>query len=139
MASEDAVLTLGDASDEAFGTATAAWDKPDFATSANNDAFPNVTEAVAGSNEPSIKAPAKFACDILASDGAQSLSLTDIAVWRDWVWWSYENPVDPDSFLYCNGNGTLTLFVADTDNHRIRKISGTILYDENGDKMWTAM
>jgi hypothetical protein len=74
--------------------------------------------------------------DGLASDGVQFSSPTDIAVWRDWAWWPYENPIDPNSFLYRNGNGTLALFVADTDNHRIRKISGTILYDKNGDKTW---
>ena len=50
----------------------------------------------------------------------------------------YANPIDPDSFLYRNGNGTLALFVADTANHRIRKISGDVKFDPvNGEKIWS--
>ena len=60
--------------------------------------------------------------DGLASQGAQFSYPTDIAV--------------SDSTVYHNGNGTLALFVADTDNHRIRKITGDILFDENGEKTW---
>ena len=51
--------------------------------------------------------------DGFAVDGARFSSPTDIAVWRDWAWWPYPNPLDEDSFLYRNGNGTLALFVAD--------------------------
>lgn len=60
--------------------------------------------------------------DGLVSEGAQFSSPTDIAVWRDW---------------YSSGNRALVLFVADTDNHRIRKITGDITYDANGDKTWS--
>lgn len=75
--------------------------------------------------------------DGLASDGAQFSSPTDIAVWRDWAWWPYANPIDPDSFLYRNGNGTLSLFVADAGNHCIRKITGDIEFDPiHGEKIW---
>eukprot|EP00804_Cyclotella_cryptica_P001991 CCRYP_007413-RA/>CCRYP_007413-RA protein AED:0.05 eAED:0.03 QI:0/0/0/1/1/1/4/0/2016 len=85
---------------------------------------------LAGTGTPGYK-------DGLASDGAQFSSPADVAVWRDWSWWPYENPIDPDSLLYRNGNGTLVLFVADTDNHRIRKISGDVSYGESGEKTWT--
>lgn len=50
-------------------------------------------------------------------------SPSDVAVWRDWSWWPYPDPVDPDSDLYRNGGGALVLLVADTANHRIRKIT----------------
>ena len=72
--------------------------------------------------------------DGLASDGAQFSSPTDIVVWRDWAWWPVDDSVGPDS--YRNGNGTLVLFIADTDNHRIRKLTGDISYLENGEKTW---
>ena len=76
--------------------------------------------------------------DGLASDGAKFSSPADIAVWRDWAWWPYKNPIDPDSFLYRSGNGTLALFVADAGNHRIRKISGDIVNDPTqGEKIWS--
>ncbi len=76
--------------------------------------------------------------DGFALDGAKFSSPTDIAVWRDWAWWPYENPIDPDSFLYQSGNGTLALFVADAGNHRIRKISGDIVIDPiRGEKNWS--
>ncbi|KAL7552581.1 hypothetical protein ACHAWF_015815 [Thalassiosira exigua] len=75
--------------------------------------------------------------DGLASEGSQFSSPADIAVWRDWAWWPYPNPIDPDSFLYRNGNGTLALFVADTGNHRISKISGDIGFDAAGEKRWS--
>jgi hypothetical protein len=75
--------------------------------------------------------------DGLATEGAQFSSPSDIAVWRDWAWWQYQDPRDSDSTLSRNGNGTLALFVADTDNHRIRKITGDVSYDENGDKTWS--
>ena len=68
---------------------------------------------------------------------AQFSSPTDVAVWRDWAWWPYPNPIDPDSFLYRNGNGTLALFVTDTANHRIRKITGEVeVHPESGQKVW---
>lgn len=76
--------------------------------------------------------------DGFASDGAQFSSPTDIAVWRDWAWWPYANPIDPDSYLYRNGNGTIALFVADAGNHRVRKISGDIVLDPtHGEKIWS--
>ena len=55
-------------------------------------------------------------------------SPSGIAIWRDWLWWSYPNPIDPDLSLYRNGNGTLVLFVADTGNHCIRKIVAKEVY-----------
>ena len=73
--------------------------------------------------------------DGLASDGAQFSSPTDIVVWRDWAWWPVGNSTDTE--FYRNGNGTLVLFVADTDNHRIRKLTGDISYLENGVKTWS--
>ena len=57
--------------------------------------------------------------DGLASGGAQFSSPTDIAVWHDWT-----------------NNGAPVLFVADTDNHRIRRITGEIVHDLNGSKEW---
>jgi len=76
--------------------------------------------------------------DGFATEGAQFSSPADIAVWRDWSWWPYPNPIDPDSVLYRNGNGTLALFVADTANHRIRKISGVVEFDpDSGEKIWS--
>lgn len=54
-----------------------------------------------------------------------------IAVWYDWEWWPYPNPIDPDSNLYENGNGALTLFVSDTGNHQIRKLRVHFTDDEN--------
>ena len=90
----------------------------------------NVT-TLAGTGSPGDK-------DGFASEGAQFSSPTDIAVWRDWAWWPYENPIDPDSFLFQNGNGSVVLFVADTGNHRIRKVSGDIEVDrESGNEIWT--
>eukprot|EP00985_Skeletonema_marinoi_P018530 scaffold10386_cov70-Skeletonema_marinoi.AAC.1 len=35
--------------------------------------------------------------DGLPTEGVQFSSPTDIALWRDWEWWPYENPIDPDS------------------------------------------
>lgn len=46
-----------------------------------------------------------------------------ICVWRDWQMWPYPDPLDPYVNVYRSGNGTLTLFVADTGNHQIRKIT----------------
>ncbi|KAL9185156.1 hypothetical protein ACHAXT_002933 [Thalassiosira profunda] len=78
--------------------------------------------------------------DGLAVDGVQFSSPTDIAVWRDWAWWPYPNPIDPDSFLYRNGNGRLALFVADTGNHRVRKITGDTGFDpDSGEKVWSSV
>ena len=57
-------------------------------------------------------------------------SPSGIAVWRDWLWWPYPNPIDEDSYLYKSGNGTLVLFVANTGNHRIQKIhAGKEIYN----------
>jgi sugar lactone lactonase YvrE len=76
--------------------------------------------------------------DGFATEGAQLSSPTDIAVWRDWAWWPYANPIDPDSLLYKPGDGRVTLFVADTANHRIRKISGDVDIDpDSGEKFWS--
>ena len=77
--------------------------------------------------------------DGLATEGAQFSSPTAIAVWRDWAWWPYPNPIDPDSFLYSNGNGRLALFIADTANHRIRKVTGDVEVnnpDSDEEKSW---
>lgn len=70
------------------------------------------------------------------TDGAQFDSPSAISVWRDWEWWPYPDPDDPDSVLYRNGNGTLVLFVADTANHRIQKITGMVQYNGSGEKNW---
>lgn len=87
----------------------------------------NVT-TLAGTGRPGHK-------DGLALDGAEFSSPSGIAVWRDWQWWPYPNPIDPNSVLYKNGNGTLVLFVADTANHRIRRVKGTVSYNEaDGEK-----
>ena len=86
---------------------------------------------LAGTGSPGSK-------DGIATEGAQFSSPTDIAVWRDWAWWPYPNPIDPDSFLYRNGNGVLALFVTDAANHRIRKITGDIGIDpDSGEKVWS--
>jgi len=50
----------------------------------------------------------------------QFSSPAGIAIWCDWNWWPFPNPIDMDSFLYENGGGRLMLLVADTGNHRIR-------------------
>ena len=55
---------------------------------------------------------------------------TGLCVWRDWSWWPFPNPIDPDSSIYFNGNGTLVLFVADTGNHQIRKVT-LVVHDDN--------
>jgi len=59
-----------------------------------------------------------------------------VAVWYDWQWWKKPNPIDEDSTIWKNHNGTLALFVADTGNHRIRKITGDITYS-GGNKVWS--
>ena len=58
---------------------------------------------------------------------------SSVVVWKDWQWWPYDNPIDPDSSLYENGNGRMVLFIADTGNHRIRKITGNFdfIFDKN--------
>jgi len=62
---------------------------------------------------------------------------SDIVFWRDWENWDYRNPIDLDSFLVMNGKGRHVLFVADTGNHCIRKITGDIRYDPvQGEKTW---
>jgi sugar lactone lactonase YvrE len=66
-------------------------------------------------------------------------SPTDIALWRDWEWWPYQNEsgIDPDLVEYYNGGGRLLLFVADTNNHRIQKITGdAVVNKESGEKQW---
>ena len=75
--------------------------------------------------------------DGLSTEGVEFSAPSDIALWRDWEWWPYEDPIDPDTILYRNGNGRLALFVADTGNHRIRKITGDVFIDEgSGEKQW---
>lgn len=73
--------------------------------------------------------------DGFATD-AQFSSPSSIAVWYDWQWWPYEDPDDPDSVLYRNGDGALVLFVTDTGNHRIRKLTFRVIYDADGAKQW---
>lgn len=67
---------------------------------------------------------------------AEFSSPTDVAVWRDWQFWPYPDKDDPDTLLCRNGNGTLVLFVADTGNHRIRKITGNIITSQDGELHW---
>ena len=76
--------------------------------------FGNVT-TIAGNGRPG------FANGILPNI-IQFNNPSSLTVWRDWEWWPYPHPVYPHSSLYRNGNGTLTVFVADTGNHQIRKI-----------------
>jgi len=75
-----------------------------------------------------------------SSDGDSTVatfsSPAAVAVWYDWRWWSEPSPIDPDSVIWTNGGGNITLFVADTGNHRIRKITGSIRYDSNNRKVW---
>ena len=61
-------------------------------------------------------------------------SPSGVAVWYDWQWWTIVNPIDEDSVIWKNGNGSLALFVADTENHRIRKITGDVTYDSDNRK-----
>ena len=58
-------------------------------------------------------------------------SPTGIAVWYDWQWWSSPNVAggDPDELIWTNGNGRICIFVSDTNNHKIRKIAGTVTVD----------
>ena len=64
-------------------------------------------------------------------------SPSGVAVWYDWQWWTIVNPIDEDSVIWKNGNGSLALFVSDTENHRIRKITGDVTYDSNNRKQWS--
>jgi len=57
------------------------------------------------------------------AETARFSSPTKVAVWYDWRWWDSPSTVDPDKSVWRNGNGNLTLFVADTGNHRIRKVT----------------
>lgn len=61
---------------------------------------------------------------------AQFAYPSGLCVWRDWSWWPYPNPIDPDSSIYFNGNGTLILFIADTGNHQIRKVTLVVQDDD---------
>ena len=91
----------------------------------------NVT-TIAGTGVPGYKDSGK------SGEEAQFSYPSDISFWRDWQNWKYPNPIDPDSFLERNANGRSVLFVADTGNHCIRKITGDIEYnDESSEKVWT--
>ena len=70
---------------------------------------------IAGDGEPGFRNGS-------TSNSVQFTSPSGVAIWRDWEWWPYPNPIDPDSSLYNNGDGALVVFVADTGNHQIRKI-----------------
>ena len=60
--------------------------------------------------------------DGLAIDGAQFSSPSDLAVWMDWA----------------DRNTVQTIFVADTGNHRVRKITVDVEVDEqSGERGWT--
>lgn len=59
-----------------------------------------------------------------SSEDSLFSSPSDITVWKDWQWWPYPNfGVDEDSFIWKNGNGKTVLFICDTGNHAIRKIT----------------
>ena len=66
-----------------------------------------------------------------SSNDPQFTSPSALSVWRDWEWWPYPNPIDLDSSLYKNGNGTLALFVSDTGNHQIRKVTLSVIDNES--------
>ncbi|GMI09425.1 hypothetical protein TrVE_jg8809 [Triparma verrucosa] len=77
-----------------------------------------------------------------SKDGDSSEALfshpSGVAVWYDWQWSSKVNATDEDSLVWTNGGGNLALFVADTENHRIRKITGDVTYDPStGVKTWS--
>jgi len=65
-----------------------------------------------------------------SNENPQFASPSSLCVWRDWEWWPYPNPIDLDSSLYKNGNGLLTLFIADTGNHQVRKITLDLIDNE---------
>ncbi len=66
-----------------------------------------------------------------SSNGPQFSSPSALSIWRDWEWWPYPNPIDEDSSLYRNGNGALILFVSDTGNHQIRKLTLDVIDTES--------
>ena len=71
---------------------------------------------IAGTGQPGFQ-------DGFKSDGAKFSSPSGIAVWRDW---KYHN------------DGRVVLFVADTGNHRIRRLDGKMHLDEkSGEKKMT--
>ncbi|GMH77234.1 hypothetical protein TL16_g07341 [Triparma laevis f. inornata] len=59
-----------------------------------------------------------------------------VAVWYDWQWSTIVNSTDEYSVIWQNGNDSLALFVADTENQRIRKITRDVTYDSNYRKRW---
>jgi DNA-binding beta-propeller fold protein YncE len=55
---------------------------------------------------------------------------TGICVRREWQQVSHLDSVDPVSYIDGRRNGTLLLFIADTGNHQIRKITIDVIDDE---------
>ena len=83
---------------------------------------------IAGTGVPGYK-NSKYQGDV-----AQFSYPSAIAYWRDWQQSRQPDPNDPDSFIEINGQGRQILFVADTGNHCIRKITAN--NNNNDDNIW---